>query len=100
MTRTTIAYVEGMLRRGKSVGFTSHASGWGLDEVIQVARRIDVCPHEACGLPQTGPGHPRSGWVRIHQAGRGAGTDSHRWFCSWRCAHRHVARQLAQEATA
>lgn len=38
------------------------------------------CDHEACGKPQTGPGRPRKGWVKLHQGK----TDW--WCCSWECA--------------
>ncbi len=36
-----------------------------------------------CGQPQYGSGHPKSGWIKTHTAGRHAPPD--RWWCSTQC---------------
>lgn len=41
------------------------------------------CEHVACGRPQSGPGHPRRGWVKVHWSQTG---EDDIWFCSNRCA--------------
>ena len=57
---------------------------------------------DRCGRPQDGPGHPRSGWIKVHAAGKGGGPDL--WFCSPRCLVRAfapgVATQIAADMTA
>lgn len=52
------------------------------------------CHDEACGKPRTGPGHPRKGWIQVHQAG----TTSDPWLCSWHCLSRYAIRRELAEA--
>jgi len=59
-----------------------------------VAAALVACQHAACGQPQTGPGHPRKGWVKLHQAGAPATV----WCCGWHCASRYAIRQELREA--
>lgn len=37
---------------------------------------------EQCGRPQTGPGHPKKGWIKTHTAGS---KTADRWYCSTTC---------------
>lgn len=43
---------------------------------------MNTCGDPRCGRPQEGPGHPRSGWIRLHVAGS---PDKDTWWCSRRC---------------
>lgn len=51
------------------------------------------CTDPRCGAPQTGPGHPRRGWVRVSIAG----DPTARWYCSTSCAARGLG--LAADVT-
>lgn len=53
------------------------------------------CDHDRCGQPQTGPGHPRKGWVQLKRAGEQTAL----WFCSFHCTSRYaIRRELAGAA--
>lgn len=55
----------------------------------EVAAAIGVCEHETCGHAQTGPGHPRRGWIAVKVAGE----DAKVWCCSWYCIGRYALRR-------
>lgn len=41
---------------------------------------------DKCGHPQTGPGHPRKGWINVKVAGTAGST----WWCSTACLAAHL----------
>lgn len=43
---------------------------------------------DRCGKEQ-GRGHPRTGWIKVHQAG----VDLKPWFCSWTCLTKFSANK-------
>lgn len=47
---------------------------------------------EKCGQPQTGPGHPRKGWLNVKVAGVAGST----WWCSATCLAAGLARTHAR----
>jgi hypothetical protein len=80
-----------MALNGDSARHIADVTGLGEPHIRSiVALRTRVCKDPRCGVPQTGPGHPRKGWLQIKM-----GTERP-WFCSVPCAQRWLADQATK----
>lgn len=84
-----------LLRRGLDPERVADLTTLSMRRVHELARDGRTCDIDWCGHPQTGPGHPRKGSIRVHQAGAPGGTHAALWFCSWPCVTDHAQQRGA-----